>query len=154
MVPFKWAWLVGIFFFFSFCMESPVGILVPLHNGSIYEGMLGRNLEKIKGAKSKHTHTHTHNFWRLQSLYQSTNCWSGLKQMQQSCQDSSTHTQSERVLLTPKKKNKSRISKPSCKVWYARRVQLGAVLVGNLLQLGTTLQAIIIGGSTIWCRCV
>jgi hypothetical protein len=40
-------------------MESPVGILVPL-NGSINEGMLGRNLEKIKGAKTKHTHTHTH----------------------------------------------------------------------------------------------
>ncbi len=60
IVPFKWAWLAGIFFsFFSFCMESPVWILVPVHNGSIYEGMLGRNLEKIKGAKTKHTHTHT-----------------------------------------------------------------------------------------------
>jgi hypothetical protein len=40
-------------------MESPVGILVPLQIGSIYEGMLGRNVENIKRAK-QNTHTHTH----------------------------------------------------------------------------------------------
>ncbi len=60
--PLKWTWLAGLFFlFFSFCMESPVGILVPLQIGSIYEGMLGRNVENIKRAKQNtHTHTHTH----------------------------------------------------------------------------------------------
>jgi len=56
------------------------------------------------------------------------------------------HTHRVREYYLHPKTNKSRISKPSCRVWCARRVQLGAVLVGNLLQLGTTLQAIIIGG--------
>jgi len=49
-------------------METPVGISVPLHNGSIYEGMLGRNLENIKGAKTKHTHTHTHHIFEDYNL--------------------------------------------------------------------------------------
>jgi hypothetical protein len=48
-------------------MESPVGILVPLQIGSIYEGMLGRNVENIKRAK-QNTHTHTHHIFEDYNL--------------------------------------------------------------------------------------
>jgi hypothetical protein len=119
IVTFKWAWLGEIFFLFVFLHGKCYWDLVPLHNGSVYEGMLGKNLENIKGAKTKHTHIHTHTIFlkiTISVLKYKLLVWFETDATKLPRQHHHTHTQSERVLLTPPKKNKSRISKPSCRV--------------------------------------